>query len=642
MTKRDYRTFVTVGFLLIFGLLFLARGTQGQQFTGYQTYHQMTTNLKKLVNANKDLAKMESIGQTVKGRDIWLVTLADRRGTPLQERPGLFLAANFEGDHLLGSQLSLLVIEYLIKNYPTDQSVKKALTESVVYVIPRVNPDAAEAMFGKVKIGRKTNTTPFDDDNDGLVDEDGPEDLNHDGLITVMRVRDTSGNYMIDPDEPRLLKKADPTKGESGSFKIYWEGIDNDGDGFINEDPPGGVDLNRNFQHEYPYYQKGAGRFMVSEKESRALMDWIIAHRNVAIVLTFGESDNLIVSTDSKGQFSSDNQIDLFRFADESNAEANKTGMFQTARQRFGRFDFMRFMRMRQAQQQPSSRRRRPSRKPQKNVNKEDIEFFQTISKKYREITRLKVQPPVRPPRGTFFQYAYFQYGVPAFSTPGWDISIPGDTARHGPPTRGGQGMMQRIRRKGGRPIPGTGGNRSPKAGIDKTLLKWMDKNKVNGFIPWQPFHHPDLGEVEIGGFCPYKTVNPPEEKIAELAENHGKFVIYLTSLFPRVKIARTEVTNHGGGLFRIKAEVENRGFLPTSLKHGEVSRSVKPTMVQLEIQPDRIISGDQKTNFFQILAGSGNRKKYEWIIKGKAGDKIELKVVSQKGGSDHKVITLK
>ncbi len=47
--------------------------------------------------------------------------------------------------------------------------------------------------------------------------------------------------------------------------------------------------------HEYPYFKPDAGVHMVSEPETRAIMEWIIAHRNVAAILTFGESDNLIV-----------------------------------------------------------------------------------------------------------------------------------------------------------------------------------------------------------------------------------------------------------------------------------------------------------------------------------------------------------
>ena len=64
--------------------------------------------------------------------------------------------------------------------------------------------------------------------------------------------------------------------------------------------------------------------------------------------------------------------------------------------------------------------------------------------------------------------------------------------------------------------------------------------------------------------------------------------------------------------------------------------------MVQLEVKPEQIISGNPKTNFFQALDGSGKRQKYEWLIKGKTGDQIDLKVVSHKGGTDIGKITLK
>ena len=75
------------------------------------------------------------------------------------------------------------------------------------------------------------------------------------------------------------MKRADPAKGESGGWALYSEGLDNDGDGFINEDGPGGVDINRNFMHQYPYLAADAGRHMVSEAETRALLEYVLAHR---------------------------------------------------------------------------------------------------------------------------------------------------------------------------------------------------------------------------------------------------------------------------------------------------------------------------------------------------------------------------
>jgi hypothetical protein len=169
-----------------------------------------------------------------------------------------------------------------------------------------------------------------------------------------------------------------------------------------------------------------------------------------------------------------------------------------------------------------------------------------------------------------------------------------------------------------------------------------MDAEKVNGFVNWAPFKHPTLGEVEIGGFRPYAHSNPDPSRIAELGKLHAEFVTYLSSVFPKVSIASTSVTSLGGGLYRVKAEVDNSGFLPTSTAQGVRARSVKPTMVQLGVNPDDIVSGSAKTNFFPALAGSGRRQSYDWIIKGKPGSTITLKAVAQKGGSATTTLTLK
>jgi hypothetical protein len=202
--------------------------------------------------------------------------------------------------------------------------------------------------------------------------------------------------------------------------------------------------------------------------------------------------------------------------------------------------------------------------------------------------------------------------------------------------------LGQRGAGRGGGAGAGPGGGGDLGEGIDLRLLQWMDSEKVDGFVAWAPFKHPALGDVEIGGFKPYVTVNPPAAKIPDLGAAHAKFVVHLTSLFARVAIARTEVTALGGGLFRITADVENSGFLPTALAHGVASRSVKPVMVQLGVPPESIITGSEKTSFIPALAGSGNRQSYEWVVTGKPGTTVTLKAVSQKGGTDTATVTLK
>ena len=679
--------FLTTAALVVFALG--ASTGLAQDFSKYHTYAELTSMLQSMVNAHPDIAKLRSLGKTLGGKDIWMVEIANPAGVPAKERPALFIAANFEADHLIGSEIALFLADFLLKGYPSNAEVKQRLDSSVFYIAPRVNPDGAEAMFSAVKSHKRTNNSPLDADNDARLDEDGPEDLNKDGVITLMRMKAADGEYVIDSEEKRLMRRADPKKGERGDYKLSWEGIDNDGDGFINEDAAGGTDINRNFMHEYPYYKPEAGLHMVSENESRAVMAFIIDHRNIASILTFGESDNLIVAAGSSGRLGPARELDLLKYADASIADANKVGMMQTGPVFGGRFgdfggggEIFFMMEMggggggqQAASQQPTGRAARPDRRPATAINSADVDYLKAVSDKYVELTGIRRPMMVREPQGAFFQYGYYQFGVPSFSTPGWGSAAaePAGQRRQGMPESSAPGLAAGGQRGGGATsgtgvmtAMGGGGQiaqterqaiqrfvagqasgtaetgQAGAAGIDRQVLQWMDSEKIDGFVDWAKFSHPDLGEVEIGGFKPYSYVNPPASKIADLGAAHAKFALYLPTLFPRVKIAGTEVISHGGGLYRIKAEIENAGFLPTALAHGVVARSVKPTMVQLGVAPEAIISGSAKTNFFQELAGSGGRQKYEWLIKANPGSKVELKVVSQKAGLDKADIILK
>ncbi|MGA2586406.1 MAG: M14 family metallopeptidase [Candidatus Aminicenantales bacterium] len=694
----------TVLFILA-AVLGLGAAGMAQDFSKYHTYAELTTMLQNITNANKNLVRLTSIGKTLEKRDIWMLEIANPAGVPLAERPALLIGANFEADHLIGSELAVFIADYLVKNYASNPNVRQRLDNSVIYIMPRVNPDGAEFMWAPLKWARRTNVKPYDDDNDGRLDEDGPLDLNKDGFITIMRVKDPNGDYMIDPEESRLMKKADPKKGERGEYAIYREGIDQDKDGFIGEDGPGGVNINRNFMHEYPYFKAEAGRYMVSEIETRSVLEWIVAHRNVAAILTFGESDNLIVAPNSGGRLGAAKQLDLVEFANATVAGANRVGiitagglgrgfggrgggtmmiseeMLQELMAAGGGQFVMggggggaRGGQTAAAQQPTSARAQMPARAAATTINSADIDYFRMISAKYIELTGIRQQPPVVKPEGAFFQYGYFQFGVPSFSTPGWGLpevprgqglgggmpGVPGGQQ----PSAGGQAQAAQMQAQiaaamGQGQRGGTGGARGGAAsqafggaavgagdseaqGIDRQFLQWMDREKIDGFVPWTKVKHPDFGEVEVGGFKPYVTVNPPAAKIAELGKSHAEFAVYLASLFPRVSVAKLEATNHGGGIFRIKAEIENGGFLPTALGHAVTARAVKPTMVQLQVAPESIISGNPKTNSIQTMAGSGDRVKFEWLIKAKAGDNIELKVVSQKGGTDKRSVVLK
>jgi len=172
------------------------------------------------------------------------------------------------------------------------------LNTRVFYILPKINPDGSDAYLRPPGVAPEPGLKPVDDDEDGKLDEDSPEDLNGDGVISVMRVRDSSGGLITSEKDGRLMvpRKLD---GE-GEWRILGpEGLDNDNDQSLNEDPPGSADTvsNRN----YPAYwapqwiQSGGGQYPLSEPEAKAQVDFILAHSNVALIQAFHTHSGVIL-----------------------------------------------------------------------------------------------------------------------------------------------------------------------------------------------------------------------------------------------------------------------------------------------------------------------------------------------------------
>lgn len=594
----------------VLALALTTAGTAHAQ-AGYLDQEALTRELRSLTDRSA-LATLRSLGKSTQGRDIWLVEIGRRSGAALDTRPGLLVVGNLEGDHLAGSAMAVEAIRYLL-SAEGQTAAADVLANNVVYVVPRLNPDGAQAMFARVRTGQRTNARPVDDDNDGRVDEDPGEDLNGDGLITLMRVPDPAGDYLADTVDARLMRRADRSKGEAGAFRVYREGRDTDRDGFYNEDGPGGVDLSRNFQHAYQYWNADAGPWMVSEPESRALMDFTIAHRNIAAILTFGLSDNLVVPPNDRGVLANAAVLTMGTFADAANREALARGVFRVAGDGggFGGRGFGGGG----GGGGPQLRGAQPGRdndsasgqRPNTTVHRNDRAYYARVSALYRELTGITRVGVNREAEGAFFQYGYFQFGVPSFSTPGW-----------------GHARAARD------------------SSLDVTMLAVLDSAHVDGFVRWTPFTHPELGAVEIGGFAPYAVINPPAGSLAALGAGHGAFVARLAGLLPRVRIAATAVTNHGGGVFTVKVTVENAGYFPTALQQGIAARAVAATTVQIQVPPEAVLTGAAKTHRIARLEGSGAREEVSWVVRGRPGSTVEIRVRAEKGGTSTSTVTLR
>lgn len=255
----------------------------------YSDYAAQTGRLNALAKAYPELAHLTSLGKTNGGKDIWLLTLGS--GKP-ETKPAIAVVGGTEGSHLLGTELAIGFAENLLKGSTTD-AVRNRLARTTYYVFPNMSPDAMEQYFSKLKYERNGNATQTDDDRDGKTNEDGFDDLDGNGKITMMRVESPVGEYKLNPDDPRVLIKADGSKGERGKYLFLTEGIDNDKDGALNEDGEGGIAFNKNLTYRHSTFAAGAGDFPAGEKETRAMLDFLYDAFNVYALVSFGSNNNL-------------------------------------------------------------------------------------------------------------------------------------------------------------------------------------------------------------------------------------------------------------------------------------------------------------------------------------------------------------
>ncbi|MCH7493547.1 peptidase M14 [bacterium] len=267
------------------------------EFSRYYDVGELAAALQELAAAYPEFLDLGTMGKSRGGNDMWIMTVTDKSTGKASGKPAMYIDANTHGNEIQGGEVALFTINYLVTRQATDPWVRELMENFAFYIAPTVNPDSRHRFFTEPNSPHspRQNTRPFDNDRDGLVDEDGPEDIDGDGEILQMRRADPYGS-MVDGSDPRSMRRRRP--GEQGQWRFYRsEGIDNDGDGRINEDGTGGVDLNRQFpwQWEPDNIQRGAGPYMLSEPESRNTVEFIRAHPNIAGVQSYHNAGDMIL-----------------------------------------------------------------------------------------------------------------------------------------------------------------------------------------------------------------------------------------------------------------------------------------------------------------------------------------------------------
>ncbi|NMC39761.1 MAG: peptidase M14, partial [Bacteroidales bacterium] len=261
----------------------------------YYTNAGITDLCTRLAKAYPNLVTMESIGKSYQGRDIIVLTVSDKKAGNPDLKPGFWIDGNIHSIELQGTEMALYTAWYLCEMYATNNFIKELLAEKTFYIAPTINPDARE-YFTSVGVPPRSGLAPRDNDRDGRFDEDGADDMNGDGEISQMRRKNPEGGYITDPKDPRRMIRVEP--GQKGEYELLGqEGIDNDGDGQVNEDGPGGYDGNRDwgFNWEPNYIQSGADKYPFTFPENQAVRDFIVKHRNIAGSQSFHNSGGMIL-----------------------------------------------------------------------------------------------------------------------------------------------------------------------------------------------------------------------------------------------------------------------------------------------------------------------------------------------------------
>lgn len=240
---------------------------------------------------------LSSMGKSYGGRDLWMMTINNPDTGAESEKAAMFVEANVHGNEIQGGEICLYTIWYLMENYGKNPEITRIVDERVFYIAPSVNPDGRDYFLHGTGSGARTGHVPVDSDGDGLFDEDGPDDLNGNGIVEQIRkYTPGEGTHRLNADDPRIMEQVAPW--EKGDWVILGsEGLDNDGDGLVNEDPPGGYDPNRNYGSDWqPNYIQGGGMdYPFRLPESRATQDFLKAHPNIAGMQSFHNSGGMIL-----------------------------------------------------------------------------------------------------------------------------------------------------------------------------------------------------------------------------------------------------------------------------------------------------------------------------------------------------------
>lgn len=522
----------------------------------YLTHSGISDLSQRLADAHPDLIKLSSIGESYEGRELWMLTVTNHNNKPHKDKPGYYIDGNIHANEIQGAEISLYTAWYLAENYNDIEFIKDLMDSRVFYIVPSINPDGRDHYMNQPNNANtpRSGVKPVDNDGDGEFSEDTFDDLNNDNHITQMRRKNPRGNWTTDPDEPRRMIRTDTD--EFGSYEMLgWEGIDNDGDGDVNEDRTGYYDPNRDWGWNWQpdYIQGGAYKYPFSLPENRAVADFVMAHPNIAGAQSYHNTGGMLLRGPGAAE-----DVDTYNRTDEAV------------------YDFL-------------------------------GEIGEDMMPGYRYLV---VHDDLYTVFGGELDWFYGGRGIFTFTNELYTSYM----------------------------MFGRDANQGDSYRFDELLLF------NDGWVEWEPYDHPQFGEVEIGGFKKNFGRANPGFLLESDAHRNMAFTLFHAYHLPDLGITDVQTRNLGNGLREITATITNNRVIPTHASHDLMNDITPPNMVSIEgldVQAGMIIEdadfsitteqvNNPETLRVDNVPGMGDVM-VRWIVRG-SGD-YTISIDSNKGG---------
>ncbi len=275
------------------------------RFDHYRDFETLVAESKALAAAHPALLTYIELGRSSQGRPVFALVLNNPKTGADTAKPAIYIDGNIHGNEIQASETVLYTAWYLAEQYGRNARLTELVDRTAWYFLPCLNPDGRANWFAEQNSphSSRTGMAPTDDDRDGVADEDGPDDLDGDGSIGMMWRRDPNGTHRRSELDPNLMERVDPEPRADGTIRRgEWsmagqEGFDNDGDGQINEDGPGGYDMNRNWPAGWQpdHVQRGAGDWPFSYPETEAVGRFIATKPNIAAGQSYHNTGGMIL-----------------------------------------------------------------------------------------------------------------------------------------------------------------------------------------------------------------------------------------------------------------------------------------------------------------------------------------------------------